>query len=146
VPTNPHGHTIDLAFSNIPGAKATVEDHLQTTSNHFTINITLPTRPKIPTVQGRRKVKDLDRFNEIIKEEATHFQYRTARSSKELDDQAQTLINLFNLAILSTSNQPRCHTLQAPWWTEECAEAHLEYTATVRTGLSELALGVRSRL
>jgi len=30
VPTNPHGNTIDLAFSNIPLSEAVVEDHLAT--------------------------------------------------------------------------------------------------------------------
>ncbi|KAH8656471.1 Endonuclease/exonuclease/phosphatase [Ilyonectria robusta] len=28
IPTNPHGNTIDLAFSNVPLAEANVEDHL----------------------------------------------------------------------------------------------------------------------
>lgn len=28
VPTNPHGNTIDLAFTNTPLAEANVEDHL----------------------------------------------------------------------------------------------------------------------
>ncbi|KAM5344597.1 hypothetical protein ACJ41O_013132 [Fusarium nematophilum] len=43
-PTNEHGNTIDLAFSNIPLAEATIEDHLATSADHFTISISLPTR------------------------------------------------------------------------------------------------------
>lgn len=42
IPTNPHGNTIDLAFTNIGLAEATIEDHLATSSDHFTLSITLP--------------------------------------------------------------------------------------------------------
>ena len=49
-PTNAHGNTIDLAFSNIALAQATVEDHLATSSDHFTLSISLPalTPAKLP--------------------------------------------------------------------------------------------------
>ncbi|KHO10662.1 ankyrin domain protein [Metarhizium robertsii ARSEF 23] len=42
VPTNPHGNTIDLAFSNIDLASAVVEDHLATSSDHFTLSLYNP--------------------------------------------------------------------------------------------------------
>lgn len=50
VPTNPHGNTIDLAFSDIPFTEATVEDHLVTSSDHFTLSMTIPglCTPPIP--------------------------------------------------------------------------------------------------
>ena len=42
VPTNPHGNTIDFAFSNIALASAVMEDHLATSSDHFTLSLILP--------------------------------------------------------------------------------------------------------
>ncbi|KAF4333382.1 reverse transcriptase [Fusarium beomiforme] len=42
IPINPYGNTIDLAFTNMPLAEATVEDHLTTSSDHFTLSLTLP--------------------------------------------------------------------------------------------------------
>lgn len=53
VPTNPHGNTIDLAFSNIASADAVVEDHLATSSDHFTLNITLPELAVAPPPTGK---------------------------------------------------------------------------------------------
>ncbi|KJK85939.1 hypothetical protein H633G_10214 [Metarhizium anisopliae BRIP 53284] len=41
VPTNTYGNTIDLAFSNIDLASAVVEDHLATSSDHFTLSLTI---------------------------------------------------------------------------------------------------------
>ncbi|KAH7461054.1 hypothetical protein FOMA001_g19261 [Fusarium oxysporum f. sp. matthiolae] len=42
IPTNPYGNTIDLAFTNLPLAEAIVEDHLATSSDHFTLSLTFP--------------------------------------------------------------------------------------------------------
>ena len=49
IPTNPHGNTIDLAFTNMPLAHATVEDHLATSSDHSTLSITIPALTPSPT-------------------------------------------------------------------------------------------------
>lgn len=39
---NPHGNTIELAFTNIAFAETTFEDHVATSSDHFTLSLTLP--------------------------------------------------------------------------------------------------------
>ncbi|EXA28589.1 hypothetical protein FOVG_19816 [Fusarium oxysporum f. sp. pisi HDV247] len=56
IPTNPHGNTIDLAFSNVPLAEANVEDHLATSSDHFTLSLTLPNVEPAPTHPGKIRV------------------------------------------------------------------------------------------
>jgi endonuclease/exonuclease/phosphatase family metal-dependent hydrolase len=56
IPTNPHGNTIDLAFTNMPLAEATVEDHLATSSDHFTLSLTLPDAGLAPMQPGRVRV------------------------------------------------------------------------------------------
>lgn len=45
LPTHTRGSTLDLTFSNIQGAKCTIEEHLQTTSDHQTL---------ISTIYGRK--------------------------------------------------------------------------------------------
>ncbi|KAM4061732.1 endonuclease-reverse transcriptase domain-containing protein [Hirsutella rhossiliensis] len=57
VPTNPHGNTIDLAFSNIALANAVVEDHLATSSDHFTLSTTLPELAVAPPPTGKFAAK-----------------------------------------------------------------------------------------
>ncbi|KAG7402449.1 hypothetical protein Forpi1262_v018951 [Fusarium oxysporum f. sp. raphani] len=69
IPTNPHGNTIDLAFSNVPLAEANVEDHLATSSDHFTLSLTLPNVEPAPTQPGKIRVTtddELKRFVEIV--------------------------------------------------------------------------------
>ncbi|KAH8743161.1 Endonuclease/exonuclease/phosphatase, partial [Diaporthe sp. PMI_573] len=52
IPTNPYGNTIDFAFTNMPLAEAIVEDHLATSSDHFTLSLTLPDVRPAPTQPG----------------------------------------------------------------------------------------------
>ncbi|KAJ3453540.1 hypothetical protein MRS44_017787 [Fusarium solani] len=69
IPTNPHGNTIDLAFTNIPLAEAAIEDHLATSSDHFTLKLTLPDIKPVPMQPGRIRVTtddELKRFVEIV--------------------------------------------------------------------------------
>ncbi|KID82097.1 Endonuclease/exonuclease/phosphatase [Metarhizium guizhouense ARSEF 977] len=70
VPTNPHGNTIDLAFSNIDLASAVVEDHLATSSDHFTLSLTIPNVTLAPTgTPGKVRVtseEELQRFKELV--------------------------------------------------------------------------------
>ncbi|KAF4467395.1 reverse transcriptase domain [Fusarium albosuccineum] len=54
IPTKPYGNTIDLAFTNMPLAEAIVEDHLATSSDHFTLSLTPPDVRPAPTQPDRR--------------------------------------------------------------------------------------------
>ena len=56
IPTNPHGNTIDLAFTNIPLAEATVEGHLATSSDHFTLSLLLPQLSHTPIQSAKIRV------------------------------------------------------------------------------------------
>ncbi|XP_044724448.1 endonuclease-reverse transcriptase domain-containing protein [Hirsutella rhossiliensis] len=88
VPTNPHGNTIDLAFSNIALANAVVEDHLATSSDHFTLSTTLPELAVAPPPTGKFAAK-------------------------------------------AAGRPVRKGARSAPWWTEECSLAAVEYRARV---------------
>ncbi|KAG7414943.1 hypothetical protein Forpi1262_v016789 [Fusarium oxysporum f. sp. raphani] len=134
IPTNPHGNTIDLAFSNVPLAEANVEDHLATSSDHFTLSLTLPNVEPAPTHPGKIRVTtddELKRFVEIVELGSTAIPV-VASSPLELDKLASTLVSLLQSAAKAAGRPARKGARNAPWWTEECALAAAGYRAIRR--------------
>ncbi|KJZ70212.1 hypothetical protein HIM_10398 [Hirsutella minnesotensis 3608] len=135
-PTNPHGNTIDLAFSNIALASAVVEDHLATSSDHFTLSLILPDLSlSLPQVTGKVRVTtddELKRFKELVAAGACEIPTDTATAS-QLDALAAALVDLLQSAARSAGRPVRKGTRSAPWWTDECAEAAAEYRAIRRS-------------
>ncbi|KAG7408661.1 hypothetical protein Forpe1208_v012330 [Fusarium oxysporum f. sp. rapae] len=134
IPTNPHGNTIDLAFSNVPLAEANVEDHLATSSDHFTLSLTLPNVEPAPTHPGKIRVTtddELKRFVEIVELGSTAIPV-AASSPLELDKLASTLASLLQSAAKAAGRPARKGARNAPWWTEECALAAAGYRAIRR--------------
>jgi hypothetical protein len=100
IPTNPHGNTIDLAFSNAPLAEASVEDHLATSSDHFTLSLALPNVEPAPSQPGKTRVTtddELKRFVEIVELGSTAIPV-AAPSPLELDELESTLVSLLQSA------------------------------------------------
>ncbi|PTD02564.1 hypothetical protein HYE67_002949 [Fusarium culmorum] len=99
IPINPHGNTIDLAFSNMPLVEANVEDHLATSSDYFTLCLTLPNVEPAPTQLGKIRVTtdELKRFVEIVELGSTAIPV-AASSPLELDKFASTLASLLQSA------------------------------------------------
>ncbi|KAG7429106.1 hypothetical protein Forpi1262_v009436 [Fusarium oxysporum f. sp. raphani] len=125
IPTNPHGNTIDLAFSNVPLAEANVEDHLATSSDHFTLSLTLPNVEPAPTQPGKIRATtddELKRFVEIVELGSTAIPV-AASNPLELDKLASTLMSLLQSAAKAAGRPARKGARNAPWWTEECALA-----------------------
>ncbi|KAJ6439209.1 reverse transcriptase [Purpureocillium lavendulum] len=117
VPTNPRGNTIDLAFSNVPLSEAVVEDHLATSSDHFTLSIALPEVGVAPMPPGKVRVTTEDevkRFVDLV-------QY----GSVDIPAPTTTIHGLDDLA-------SALQTRSALWWTEECRLAAAEYRAIRR--------------
>ncbi|KID59415.1 reverse transcriptase, partial [Metarhizium hybridum] len=135
VPTNPHGNTIDLAFSNIALASAVVEDHLATSSDHFTLSLILPdVSLSLPQVPGKVRVtteEELKRFKELVVAGACRIPMDTATAS-QLDTLAAALVDLLQSAARAAGRPVRKGTRSAPWWTDECAEAAAGYRAMRR--------------
>ena len=135
VPTNPHGNTIDLAFSNIALASAVVEDHLATSSDHFTLSVILPdVSLSLPQTPGKVRVtteEELERFKELVAAGACRIPTDTATAS-QLDTLAAALVDLLQSAARAAGRTVRKGTRSAPWWTDECAEAAAEYRAIRR--------------
>jgi ribonuclease HI len=134
IPTNPHGNTIDLAFTNMPLAEATVEDHLATSSDHFTLSLTLPDAGLAPMQPGRVRVTtddELKRFAEIVELGAAGLPTADSTPS-ELDELASALVNLLTSAAKAAGRPTRKGARTAPWWTEECAGAAAAFRAIRR--------------
>ncbi|KAJ3455314.1 hypothetical protein MRS44_013914 [Fusarium solani] len=134
IPTNPHGNTIDLAFTNIPLAEAAIEDHLATSSDHFTLKLTLPDIKPVPMQLGRIRVTtddELKRFVEIVELGAAQIPLADS-SPSELDELASRLVNLLTSAARAAGRPSRKGARTAPWWTEECASAATEFRAIRR--------------
>ncbi|KAF3056882.1 Endonuclease/exonuclease/phosphatase, partial [Daldinia childiae] len=135
VPTNPHGNTIDLAFSNIALASAVVEDHLATSSDHFTLSVILPdVSLNLPQVPGKVRVtteEELKRFKELVAAGTCRIPMDTATAS-QLDTLAAALVDLLQSAARAAGRPVRKGTRSAPWWSDECAEAAAGYRAIRR--------------
>ncbi|CVL08139.1 uncharacterized protein FMAN_14197 [Fusarium mangiferae] len=67
IPTNSHGNTIGLAFTNLPFAEATVEDHLAATSDHFTLSLTIPDINSAPIQPGKIRVTTEDELKRFVR-------------------------------------------------------------------------------
>jgi ribonuclease HI len=135
IPTNPHGNTIDLAFTNMPLAEATVEDHLATSSDHFTLSLTFLDIRSTPVQPAKIRVKtedELKRFVEIVDLGATEIPL-TASTPAELDELASSLVSLLTSAAKAAGRPARKGGRPAPWWTEECACAAAAFRAIRRS-------------
>ncbi|RKK80609.1 hypothetical protein BFJ68_g17704, partial [Fusarium oxysporum] len=134
IPTNPYGNTIDLAFTNMPLAEATVEDHLATSSDHFTLSLTLPDTRPAPIQPGKVRVTtedELKRFIEIVELGAIRIPLVDSTPA-ELDELASALVNLLIKAAKAAGRPTRKGARTAPWWTEECAGAAASFRAIRR--------------
>jgi hypothetical protein len=113
----------------MPLAEATVEDHLATSSDHFTLCLTLP-----DIKPGRIRVTtedELKRFVEIVELGALEIPL-TDSTPKELDELASSLVSLLASAAKAAGRLARKGGRLAPWWTEECACATAAFRAIRR--------------
>ncbi|KAJ6438033.1 ABC transporter [Purpureocillium lavendulum] len=134
VPTNPHGNTIDLAFSNVPLSEAVVEDHLATSSDHFTLSIALPEVGVAPIPPGKVRVTtedEIKRFVDLVQYGSVDIPAPTT-TIHDLDALASALVRLLQAAAKVAGRPVRKQGRSAPWWTEECRLAAAEYRAIRR--------------
>ncbi|KAL9570491.1 hypothetical protein ACKAV7_005379 [Fusarium commune] len=135
IPTNPHGNTIDLAFTNMPLAEATVEDHLATSSDHFTLSLAFSDIGATPIQPAKIRVTtedELKRFVEIVELGATEIPLSDS-TPEELDELASSLVSLLTSAAKASGRPARKGGRPVPWWTEECADAAAAFRAIRRS-------------
>jgi hypothetical protein len=135
VPTNPHGNTIDLAFTNVNLAEATIEDHLATSSDHFTLSICLPGMRRAPARPSRVRLTsdgEVERFVEVV-EAAIDGIAADVYTPEQLDTLAADLVTILQQAAQAAGHSVhKTPTRGAPWWTDACATAASEYRSVRR--------------
>ncbi|KAF5264885.1 hypothetical protein QWA68_016524 [Fusarium oxysporum] len=118
----------------MPLAEATVEDHLATSSDRFTLSLTLPDVRPAPKQPGRIRVTtedELKRFAELVELGAAGLPTADSTAS-ELDGLASAFVNLLISAAKAAGRPTRKGGRPAPWWTEECAGAAAAFRAIRR--------------
>ena len=129
VPTNPRKTTIDLAFTNIPLASASVEDHLATGSDHFTIAINIPEislQPKPAKRPQLRTPDDIQRFLQLVRKGIRDLP-TVANGPADIDFLATAISESVQTALQTAGRPARRNNRSAPWWTEECAVAAVNH-------------------
>ncbi|EFZ03294.1 Reverse transcriptase [Metarhizium robertsii ARSEF 23] len=139
---NKRSSTIDLVFSNIPTATATVEEYLTTGSLHYTIGTEIPDNESSPRTPGKVHVslpEEIKAFSKHVASAAPSLP-SFIRSRQDIDDAAGQLLQILQDAAkacgrLSKGKRAR----QNPWWSKECNEAHeslraARYTTESRHG------------
>ncbi|KAG7413257.1 hypothetical protein Forpi1262_v017049 [Fusarium oxysporum f. sp. raphani] len=119
----------------MPLAEATVEDHLATSSDHFTLSLTFLDIRSTPVQPAKIRVKtedELKRFVEIVELGATEIPL-TDSTPAELDELASSLVSLLTSAAKAAGRPARKGGRPAPWWTEECACAAAGFRAIRRS-------------
>jgi hypothetical protein len=109
--TYPCGDTIDLAFTNIRLVKATIEDHLATSSDHFTLSIILPEFQRIAARPGRVRVcsdEEVKRFVKIVEAAISGVPVTPG----QFDSLAS---NVVNIAVNAAGHPGHKGTRSAPW-------------------------------
>ncbi|KAJ3499128.1 hypothetical protein NLG97_g581 [Lecanicillium saksenae] len=132
---NSRSSTIDLAFSNIPEASATVEVHLTTGSLHHTIGIEVPNREPAPRILGKVRVTTPDEikaFGEHV-EKAVQSLPKILESEAQIEDMAEELQNILQNSAQACGkvSKGRC-ARSCPWWNQECIDAYEDLRITRR--------------
>ncbi|KAM3462859.1 hypothetical protein MY5147_009760, partial [Beauveria neobassiana] len=127
--------TIDLAFSNIPEASATVEVHLTTGSLHYTIGIEIPYREPARTVYGKIRVTTPDEikaFGDHVGK-AVKSLPTDVDSQAEIENMTRQLQEILQNSAKACGRVSRGHRARScPWWDQECKDAHDDLRITRR--------------
>jgi hypothetical protein len=129
------GNTIDLAFSNIPAAHTTIEQHLDVLSDHATLSTTVPAADFCGPRNQSPKVTTEDElriFQEVVAKGSPHLP--AARNTpEELDDLAHSIATLLIAAAKVAGRPPsKGSSGGTTWWSEACDEDHTLYVALRR--------------
>lgn len=136
-PTHKAGNTLDLAWTNISGARAWVDREECMTSDHLPIRGIVPaataTRDLVPA-KIRVPKENLPKFARAIAK-WVHPALDLSTTEK-VDEYAQEICFHLSEAIKATGTRVRKRSgKSAPWWTPGCKSAHVEYRAA--TSLSQ---------
>ena len=136
VPTHDRGHVLDLTFSNIPFSQSLVRPDMHSGSDHETQVTLIPGRGDTQLVQHQFRITeaDLPKFVGLVETGVSQLSDPLKlRTSEEIDQYAAALAGVFNIAIETAGRPDRGGGKPAPWWTQECRDAHRDYHLTKST-------------
>ncbi|TQV90123.1 endonuclease/reverse transcriptase [Cordyceps javanica] len=129
------GNTIDLAFSNIPEAIATVEIHLTTGSLHYTIGIEIPYQEPVQVSRGKVRVTTPDEIEAFGRHvgKAVKSLPSDIDSESEIENMARQLQEILQNSARACGRVSGGRRAQSyPWWNQECKDAHDDLRITRR--------------
>lgn len=131
-PTHRAGHVLDLTFSNVPFAITAVAEDLQCGSDHFTQITTVPSNPNrnAGLEQYRHKVSEaaLPKFAGLVEVGLQGMrQLNSNPDTTELEDTITQLTGILTQAMETAGKPDRGEGRAAPWWTDECQQAHRDH-------------------
>ena len=133
IPTQRHGHVLDLQFSNVPFAHSAIRTDLHSGSDHETLVTNIPGRGNVPLDQFHYRIpeKELPKLSGLIQNGlATLTNPWSLSTPGEIDTYALSLSEVFNAAIIIAGRADRGTGNPAPWWTPECQEAYDEHLSS----------------
>jgi ribonuclease HI len=137
VPTQDHGHVLDLTFSNIPGAYTTVYTELSCGSDHRSQVTLIPGRGKVPLEQVRYRVPEsqLPKLASLVHNGISMLPDPWGiTSTNQIDATAEAVSTIFHTAIEAAGKPSRDTAKAAPWWTDECKSARYDHLQSISTG------------
>ena len=126
-PTHRAGHVLDLSFSNIPFASTSVREDMHCGSDHSTLVTTIPARGRAALDQFHYRVPDsrLPQFAGLVELKMQGLpEPHPFQTVAQLDNCINNLSTALKEAIETIGKPDREAGHAAPWWTEECREAH----------------------
>ncbi|RAL68364.1 hypothetical protein DID88_007095 [Monilinia fructigena] len=135
-PTHNAGHVLDLTFSNIPFASTIVRKDMHTGSDHETLVTSLPNRGVQTLEQHHYRIPEsqLGKFADLV-----HLGVSGLPDARHLSDAegiehfVQLFTSILDSAIRTAGKPDRGRGRAAPWWTQECQDAHREHLAARKT-------------
>ena len=134
-PTHDAGGVLDLAFANIAHSAGGIVPHLESGSDHRTMEVVIPTGvsrtcPVRKHVLGQEE-KDEDRFREVLGGKLRGVEDEVG-SPEELDHYAAHLSEALTSSLREAGRVPNPKGNWAVWWNDECKDKHRALLAARR--------------
>lgn len=127
--THEDGNVLDLAFSNIPGASANIEQHLATGSDHETLLIEVPASRRGGEARRGTKLRKVpgEQFLGLLQGALNRNLPPPPRSAEELEHYTNALVEAVTMVRQACDTVTLSGPPGAPWWTREVKAAHRDF-------------------
>lgn len=130
VATQRAGHVLEMVFSNVPFVETTLADYHEFGSDHYALLTVIPGRRNEALDKVRKVVKPANiwRFSGLVQcGMATLPDPNLATRKTQIRELVDKLEEVLKSAIEGVGTKAADRGQSAPWWADECKEAHGEY-------------------